>query len=351
LLRLGEEEHMLLMTMHHIVSDGWSAGVLVREMGALYEAYSSGEETPLEELGIQYGDYAVWQRERMKGEELERQMRYWQERMKGAPAALELPTDRPRPSVQSSRGAYYYHQLSAELTESVWELSRKEDSTLFMLTLAAFQVLLRRYTGNEDLVVGSDIANRNHAELEKLIGFFANQIALRADLSGDPTFRELLHRVRRVVLGAYAHQAFPFEQLVSALLPQRRDMSRNPIFQVMFVMQNVPMPPLRLANVTMSPIKINYRMAKLELVLFMVEKEEGLTTVWNYNTDLFDEETVARMASHYETLLRSITADPDTNIDKLQMLTEAERLQRSEEKRERKESRRKKLISRLSQNR
>jgi non-ribosomal peptide synthetase component F len=301
-------------------------------------------------LGIQYGDYAVWQRERMRGEELERQLRYWLERMRGAPAALELPTDRPRPSVQSFRGAYYHHQLSAELTKSVWELSRKEDSTLFMLTLAAFHILLRRYTGSEDIVVGSDIANRNHAELEKLIGFFANQIALRVDLSGDPTFRELMRRVRRVVLGAYAHQDLPFEKLVSAMLSQQRDMSRNPIFQVMFVMQNVPMPPLRLADVTMSPIRIDHRMAKLDLVLFMVEKEEGLTTVWNYNTDLFDERAVARMARHYETLLRSIATDPDTHIDKLQMLTEAERLQRSEEKRERKESRRKKLISRLSRN-
>jgi amino acid adenylation domain-containing protein len=351
LLRLGEEEHVLLMVIHHIVSDGWSVGVRDREMSALYEAYRSGGASPLEELEIQYADYAVWQRERMRGEELERRMRYWLEQMRGAPAILELPTDRPRPAVQRFHGAYYYHQLSPELTKSVRELSRKEDSTLFMLTLAAFYILLRRYTGSEDIVVGSDIANRNHVELEKLIGFFANQIALRADLSGGLTFRELLGRVRRVVLGAYAHQDLPFEKLVSALLPQQRDMSRNPIFQVMFVMQNAPMTPLRLADITTSPIKIDHRMAKFDIALFMVEREEGLTTIWNYNTDLFDEGMVGRMDRHYETLLCSITADPDANIDELQMFTEAERLQHSEEKRKRKESRRKKLISRLSQDR
>jgi non-ribosomal peptide synthetase component F len=219
-----------------------------------------------------------------------------------------------------------------------------------MLTLAAFYVLLRRYTGSEDIVVGSDIANRNHVELENLIGVFANQIALRADLSGGPTFRELLRRVRQVVLGAYAHQDLPFEKLVGALLPPQRDMSRNPIFQVMFVMQNAPMPPLRLADITAIPIKSDQRMARFDMALFMVEREEGLTMVWNYNTDLFDEGTVVRMTRHYETLLCSIAADPDTNIDELQMFTEAERLRHSEEKRERKESRRKKLISRLSRN-
>ncbi|HEY0081955.1 MAG TPA: condensation domain-containing protein, partial [Pyrinomonadaceae bacterium] len=343
LLKLGAEEHVLLLTMHHIVSDGWSAGVLVREMGALYAAYAQGNESPLEELTIQYGDYARWQREWLQGEVLEEQLGYWREQLAGAPPVLELPTDRPRPAAQTFRGAYHYYELSTELAGSVKELSRKEDVTPFMLTLAAFQTLLRHYASVEDIVVGTDIANRNHSEVEKLIGLFANQIVLRSDLSNDPTFRELLRRVRQVVLGAYARQDLPFDKLVSALLPPQRDMSRNPVFQIMFVMQNVPMPPLRLASITMEPIKVDNRTAKFDLALFVVEKEEGITTVWNYNTDLFDEATIERMSRHYETLLANAAAEPETRLTKLEFLTEAERLQQDAEKKERKDLRRKKF--------
>ncbi|MCA1616619.1 MAG: condensation domain-containing protein, partial [Acidobacteria bacterium] len=343
LLRLGEEEHVLLMSMHHIASDGWSSGVLIKELMALYETYLEGMESPLEELPVQYSDYARWQREWLQGEALEEQLRYWRSQLAGAPPVLELPTDRPRPPVQTFHGSYHYHELPTELAASVRELCRKEDVTPFMLTLAAFQVLLHRYTGVEDVVVGTDIANRSHTGLEKLIGFFANQIVLRADLFGGPTFRELLRRVRQIVLEAYAHQDLPFEKIVNALLPQR-DKSRNPLFQVMFVMQNVPMPTLRMAGVTLSPIKVDNRTAKFDLVLFVVEKEDGLTTVWNYNTDLFDEATVARMSRHYETLLARAAADPGARLARLQHLTDAEQLQRSAEKQERKESRRKKFM-------
>jgi amino acid adenylation domain-containing protein len=342
LLKLGEEEHVLLLTIHHIVSDGWSAGVLVREMGELYEAFSQGKDSPLRELPVQYADYARWQREWLTGDVLESQLSYWRAQLAGAPPALELPTDRPRAAVQTFRGAYHYYELPTELAGSVRELSRKEDVTPFMLTLAAFQTLLQRYTSAEDIVVGTDIANRTQLEVEKLIGLFANQIVLRADLSGDPTFRELLRRVRPVVLGAYMHQDLPFDQLVRTLPPQR-DLSRNPVFQVMFVMQNVPMPALRLADVTMEPIKVDNHTAKFDLVLFVVEREDGLTTVWNYNTDLFDEATMARMSRHYETLLASAVADPDARLGKLQHLTAEERAAQSAERRERKESRRKKF--------
>ncbi len=253
LLRLSEEEHIVLLTMHHIVSDAWSMGVLFRELGELYGAFSAERESPLAELPIQYADYAVWQRAWLQGERLEEQLSYWKEQLAGAPAVLELPTDKPRPAVQSFRGARQFSALSKNLSQALNELSRRDGATLFMMLLAAFQALLMRYSGQEDISVGTDVANRNRAETEGLIGFFLNHLVLRTDLSGNPTFRELLGRVREVALEAYAHQDVSFHKLVEALKPERSQ-SHTPLFQILFVLQNAPTVPLRLTGLTLSQL-------------------------------------------------------------------------------------------------
>ncbi|MFB3092706.1 MAG: condensation domain-containing protein, partial [Dehalococcoidia bacterium] len=237
LLRLGQEEHVLMLTMHHVVSDGWSLNVLFRETTTLYQAFSTGEPSPLPEIPIQYADFALWQRQWLQGEELESQLAYWKEQLDGIPPVLELPTDRPRPAVETFRGAQQFLLLPDALTRSLKALSQREEVTLFMTLLAAFQTLLHRYTGQDDILVGFPIANRNRAEIEGLIGFFVNTLVLRTDLSGEPTFRELLGRVREVALDAYTHQDLPFEKLVAELHPER-DISRNPLFQVIFQLFN-----------------------------------------------------------------------------------------------------------------
>jgi amino acid adenylation domain-containing protein len=324
LLRLGEDEHALLFTMHHIVSDGWSMRVLVDEVAALYGAFVMGEASPLPELPVQYPDYAAWQREWLTGETLEEQLEYWRVRLSGAPPLLKLPTDRPRPPVQSSRGATYRMRLPAELPARLRALSRDEDATLFMLTLAAFKALLVRYTGQEDVSVGTPTAGRYCVELEQLIGFFVNTLVLRTDASGDPSFRELLARVRETCLGAYAHQDVPFERLVEELQPER-DLSHTPLFQVMFDLQNaeegkgVSLPGLRA-----SGIEAENRTAKFDLTLSLLSGPEGTAASFEYNTDLFDAPTIERMAAHLTRLLEGATADPTLRLSELPLLTEAE---------------------------
>ncbi|HEU4754210.1 MAG TPA: condensation domain-containing protein, partial [Armatimonadota bacterium] len=251
LLCLGEEEHVLLLSMHHIVSDGWSMGVFFRELSALYAAYREGRESPLPELAVQYADYAVWQREQLAGEVLDRQLAYWRERLADAPALLELPTDHPRPGVQTFRGAHEPIELPLELLERLRALGRSEGATLYMTLLSAFQVLLGRYAGSEDVVVGSPIAGRTRGEVEELIGFFVNTLVLRTDLGGDPSFREVLGRVREATLGAYEHQELPFEKLVAELQPER-SLSHSPLFQVMFTLQNDGAGESALAGLEMS---------------------------------------------------------------------------------------------------
>jgi acyl carrier protein len=237
LLRLGDEDHVLLLSMHHIVSDAWSMGVLFRELSALYEAYREGRESPLPELAVQYADYAVWQREQLEGEVLDRQLSYWRERLSGAPELLELPADHPRPPVQTHRGATVPVEFPPELLERLQALGRSEGATLYMTLLSAFQVLLSKYAGSDDVVVGSPVAGRTRGEVEELIGFFVNTLVLRTDLSGDPSFRELLGQVREATLSAYAHQEVPFERLVAELQPER-SLSHSPLFQVLFALQN-----------------------------------------------------------------------------------------------------------------
>lgn len=326
LLRLGEQEHVALLTMHHIASDGWSLGVLVREVAMLYEAFCGGQPSQLPELPVQYADFAAWQRQWLQGEVLESQMSYWQKQLDGAPAVLELPTDHPRPAVQTFRGATYSFELSQKLSVALKSLSQQEGSTLFMTLLAAFKTLLGRYTGQEDIVVGSPIANRNRAEIEGLIGFFVNTQVLRTNLGGNPTFKELLTRVREMALGAYAHQDLPFEQLVEKLQPQR-DLSHTPLFQVMFVLQNAPMSALELPGLTLSPLAVESGSAKFDLTLFMTETAQGLVGSLQYNTDLFESSTISRMVGHLTTLLSGIVANPHQRLKELPLLSEPERHQ------------------------
>ncbi|HEV2727188.1 MAG TPA: amino acid adenylation domain-containing protein, partial [Solirubrobacterales bacterium] len=326
LVKVAEEEHVALLTMHHIVSDGWSMGVLVREVAALYSAYVRGEESPLPELPVQYADFAVWQRGWLQGEELERQMGYWRRQLEGAPPALELPTDRPRPAVLGRRGASVQMSLPAALGQALKELCGREEVTLFMLLLAAWQVLLARHTGQEDIVVGTDIAGRNRPETEGLIGFFINQLVMRTDLSDGPSFRALLRRVRETALRSYAHQDVPFEKLVEELQPER-DLSRAPLFQVKLVLQNAPQEALKLPGLRLSGINAGTETAQFDLILSMTETPEGFGGSLLYNTELFEEATVRRLAEHFEVLLAAAVADPERRVSALPLMKEAERRQ------------------------
>jgi amino acid adenylation domain-containing protein len=342
LLRLGEADHIAIVTMHHIISDGWSIGVFIREFATLYEAFASGKPSPLPELPIQYPDFAYWQRQWLQGEVLEARLAYWKRQLVGM-SELKLPTDRPRPSVPTFRGAWESLRLSAELSQKLETLSHREGVTLFMTLLAAFLVLLQRYTGQDDIVVGTDIANRNRSETENLIGFFVNQLVLRTDLSGNPTFRELLNRVRDVALGAYAHQDLPFEKLVEELQPER-DISRNPLFQVMFILQNAPMPALELPGLTLQPLTIEQETSVFDLSLIFTKVEDNrIQVLCRYNTDLFDATTIARMLRHLERLLSSAVAQPEARIGALNMLTEEEIKRQEAERMIRQESKLKKL--------
>ena len=322
-LRLDDMQHIALLTLHHIIFDGWSRGVFVREVATLYNAFSQGLESPLAELPVQYADYAVWQREWLQGEVLEQHIGYWKQQLEDAPGLLELPTDRPRPAVQTHRGANVVMMLSPELTAKLRELCRAEGASLFMLLLAVFKVLLARYTGQEDISVGTPIAGRNRVETESLIGFFVNTLVLRTDLSGDPTARELVRRVREVALGAYAHQELPFEKLVDELQVERT-LSHTPFFQVLFVLQNAGQELLELPGLRLSAAGEGSGAAKFDLTLNMSESGEAISGALEYNTDLFDETTIRRLLGHFETLLESFVSDPAQRLSELQLLTESE---------------------------
>jgi len=333
ILQLEATDQILLLNLHHIVADGWSLGVLVRELGALYTAFRLGNPSPLPPLPIQYADFAQWQRQWLQGDVLEAQLAYWRQQLAAVPV-LDLPTDHPRPPQPSYRGATHPLRLSQELTASLQTLSQESGTTLFMTLLAAFQTLLYRYSGQEDICVGSPIANRNRRELEGLIGFFVNSLVLRTDLSGNPTFRELLARVRETTLAAYAHQDLPFEKLVEELHPDR-DPSRNPLFQVVFALQNAPMQPLELPGLTLQPLKFEVQTTRFDLELHLWESDHGLSSLWEgtcdglsgfmaYSSDLFEPGTIARMLEHFQTLLAGIVANPDTAIAELPLLTAAE---------------------------
>ncbi len=325
-LRLHADEHVVLLTMHHIVSDGWSTAIFINELAALYDAFLTGQPSPLSALPIQYADYARWQQTWLKPEALQEQLDYWQQQLGDELTVLQLPTDHPRPAVQQHNGARHYIELPRTLTDALEALSQREGVTLFMTLLAAYQVLLQRYTGQARISVGSSIAGRNRTEVEHLIGFFLNSLVLRTDLEGDPTFNELLARVREVALGAYAHQDVPVEMLMELLHPER-DLSYNPLFQVMFIFQNTPRPALALSNLTLAPMELDTLTAKFDLTLDLKETPEGLAGWFEYSTDIFEAATIARLASHFHTLLEGIVAEPQRRISELPLLTEPERQQ------------------------
>ena len=326
LVVLNKTEHVLLVCMHHIVSDGWSMGVFVQELAAQYNAYSQGQTLPLPPLPIQYADFAIWQRQWLQGDVLQRQLSYWQQQLADAPALLVLPTDRPRPAVQSFAGAYQQFALSNQLTRGLIQLSQEQGVTLFMTLLAAYDTLLYRYTGVADILVGSPIANRDRSELEGLIGFFVNTLVMRTNLSGNPSFCELLGRVREMAMDAYSHQDLPFEMLVEALQPER-DLNHTPLFQVAFVLQNAPMSQFELTGLTVSPLVVEGTTSRFDLTLSMENTATGLVGLWEYNTDLFDGSTIERMTGHFMTLLEGIIANPEERISQLPLLTQPEQQQ------------------------
>jgi amino acid adenylation domain-containing protein len=326
LLQLDETEYVFLLTVHHIIFDGWSTGVFYGELAALYEAFCTGKPKVLPELPVQYADFALWQRHWLTPELLETQLNYWKQQLLGAPALLELPTDRPRRAVQSYRGAYQSFALSLELSQALANLSKRAGVTLFMTLYAAFVTLLYRYTGSSDIVVGTPVANRNRQEIEGLIGFFVNTLALRTDLSANPSFEQLLRRVREVALGAYAHQDLPFEQLVEALQPER-SLSYTPLFQVMFALDEKSVPSMELPDLTFSSFSFETGTTKFDLTLSMENTASGLIGGWEYNSDLFDAATIARYSEHFLSLLEGIVANPIQPISELPLLTEAERQQ------------------------
>jgi amino acid adenylation domain-containing protein len=324
LFRVGEESHVLLLVTHHIVTDGWSRGIVMRELASLYDAFSTGNPSPLPELSLQYPDFAVWQNEYLQGEVLEKLLSYWKQQLADAPISLELPIDRPRPAIRTFNGAIFSTEIPKELTAKVKALSLQENVTLFMTLLAAFNLLLSRYSGQEEIVVGSPIANRNRTEIESLIGFFVNTLALRTDLSGDPSFRDLLARVKETALGAYAHQDLPFEKLVEELRLER-SLSHNPLFQVMLVLQNAPRETLKVSHLTIKSLEIDRRTSKFDLSLFIWEKKDELVCGYEYNTDLFEPATIARFHGHFQKLLEGFVARPESRISDYDLLPDSER--------------------------
>ncbi|MDH3604700.1 MAG: condensation domain-containing protein, partial [Candidatus Tectomicrobia bacterium] len=329
LYQLGEREQVLLVHMHHIVSDAWSMRVWWRELDSLYRAFMTGTPSPLPALPLQYADFSEWQREWLSGEVLEQQLGYWQQQLAHAPTRLELPTDHPRPSVQSFNGQVERFEIAPATLSQLRALSHGCGTSLFMTLYGALGVLLSRYSGQDDLVIGSPIANRHYQEIEPLIGFFVNTLSLRVDLSGNPAFTELLNRVRQITLEAYTHQDVPFEQLVIELEADR-NLSHSPLFQVLFVWQDLPQ-PVALGEMQLAPLELSNETATFDLTFFLGEAKPeaggGLRGLVEYNTDLFERTTIARMIGHFQQLLTGIIADPDQSVRQLPLLTEAQQHQ------------------------
>ncbi|HUM03006.1 MAG TPA: condensation domain-containing protein, partial [Thermoanaerobaculia bacterium] len=325
LLRLSDEDHVLLFTAHHIVIDGWSRAVLLRELAALYEGFVSGRRPALPPLPIQYADFAAWQRA-VPRESFAPHVEYWRAQLEGAPSLLELPADRPRPGSRDHRGARQAFGFGEGLTGRLKELSRKEGCTLFMALLAGFATLLHRYTEQTDLVVGTPVANRNRTEIEGLVGFFVNMLPLRCRLAGDPTFRGLMREVRSVVLEASTHQDLPFDELVREIQPVRAG-NHSPIFQVLFILQNTPDPTARAGGLVFEPFEVDPGTAKFDLTVNLAETASEMEGWVEYATDLFDADRIARLVSHLERILEAGVAEPDTRISALPLMTEAERRQ------------------------
>ncbi|QDL11462.1 hypothetical protein DP114_29360 [Brasilonema sennae CENA114] len=323
LVSLGTQEYVLLVTMHHIISDGWSMAILIQELSELYRTFAMGLPSSLPTLPIQYADFANWQQQWLQGEVLETHMSYWKQQLAGIPKLLDIPTDYPRPDVQSFRGAKQRLALSVPLSDALKNLSQQEGVTLFMTLLAAVETLFYRYSSQEDIVVGSPVANRNQVEIEQLIGFFVNTLVLRTNMSGNPSFRELLARVRQMSLSAYEHQDLPFEKLVEELQPER-NLSYNPLFQAMFSL-NVPTPTFDLPALTVSSLEIEDKTAKFDLTLNLEDTAQGLKGWFEYSTDLFDQSTIVQMIENFQTILETVVINPQQQIDQIPLQNLPER--------------------------
>ncbi|HEX2269642.1 MAG TPA: condensation domain-containing protein, partial [Pyrinomonadaceae bacterium] len=326
LLRRSAQEHVLLITMHHIISDGWSVAVLIREMSSLYNAIVAGEQSSLPPLRLQYADFSEWQRQWLEGEVLEQQVAYWREQLGGELPVLQLPTERTRPTLPSYRGARCVVELSEELTAQLEALSRREGVTLFMTLYAAFVALLHRYSGQQQIVTGTVIANRNRVETEALIGFFVNALALRVECTGGERFSELLQRVKDVTLGAYAHQDVPFERVVQELGVER-SLSRNPVFEVMFTLQNQPQAKVQMTGLHAELAEVDTGTSKFDLNVALIREGRGVTGHFQYSAELFTDRTMARMVDHYKQVLAGIVGNAEQRIWELPLLSERERRQ------------------------
>jgi hypothetical protein len=318
-LKLKEDEHIILFTMHHIASDSWSMDVLVNEVGTLYQAFSKGRPSPLPVLPIQYADFAVWQREWLQGQELEKQQNYWKQQLSGMRPLLELPVDRPRPAKETHHGAIHSVALSKELSTNLQTMSRKQGATLFMTLLAGFKLLLSYLTNHDDIVVGTDVANRGRVETENLIGFFVNQLVLRTQISGDSTFEGLLRRVRDVTLEAYANQDLPFERVVEIINPNRTA-THAPLFQVKLILNHAPSSGLTLPQLDLKLLNAERTTAQLDIAFPLWETSEGIGGWLNYNTDLFDGATMDRFGRLFEKLLDAVVANPLATVNELKAM-------------------------------
>ena len=344
LLRLADGDHVLLLTMHHIISDAWSAGIFLQELTALYEAFCAGNPSPLPEPTLQYADYASQERAWLQGDVLQKQLSFWRERLKGAPAVIDLPLDHPRPPSRTFQGACEMLHLPLDTLRALKELGRQEGATIFMVLMAGFQALLSRYSGQDQIVVGTDLANRTTPDTERMIGFFINLLAVRNDLSGNPTFRELLGRVREGLLEAYAHQEVPFPKIVQDIQPER-SATHNPIVQVLFVMLNVPKARRELAGLHVDSFDVPVTTSKFDIGVFVAERSDGLTGYWIYSTELFEQNTMQRMVRHFANLLQSAVTQPDTRLSMLTMLSPEELEQQNADNTQRKQSQIRKLKS------
>jgi amino acid adenylation domain-containing protein len=342
LFPLADQDHVLQVTMHHIVSDAWSASIFLQELGVLYEAFCAGRPSPLPEPAVQYADYASQERAWLQGEVLEKQLAFWREQLKGIPPVLDLPSDRPRPQARTFAGSHETLHISPDTLKAIKDFGRQEGATLFMALIAVFQAMLSKYSGEEQIVVGTDLANRTMPETEHMIGFFINLLAVRTDLSGNPTFRELLRRVRERLLEAYAHQEVPFPKVVQEIQPERST-THNPIVQALFVMQNAPRTKRELAGLKVDPFEVPVTTSKFDMAVFMAERPDGLIGYWVYSTELFEQKTIQRMMRHFTTLLQSAIAQPEARLSALAMLSSEEIEQQEAEKQRRKQLQSKKL--------
>jgi non-ribosomal peptide synthetase component F len=334
LLQLNQDEHLLLITIHHIISDGWSIGLLIQELATMYAALAAGKAAQLPVLSIQYADYAYWQRQYLQTDVLQPQLAYWQKQLRNSAPLLQIPTDRPRPEVQNYKGRKEFFTIEREIKEAVKQLNQQEGVTLFMTLLAVFKTLLYCYTKQEDILVGSPVVGRNWRETESLIGFFINTLVFRTDFSGNPSFREVLQRLRACALDAYAHQDLPFEKLVEELQPERH-LSYNPLFQVMFILQNAPIPSVEIPHLTWQPEEVDVGTSKFDLKLSLWESPQGINGSFEYKTELFDAATIKRMVRHYQVILNAVLTRQDIHVNELiNLLYESDKQEQIQQEKE-----------------